>query len=92
MRLSVQERRLDLLVEEAELARRRALWQAPPAPKRGWDKLVHEQVLQAPEGADLAFLRPEGRLRHSEKGRRGSLPRLAARPLHPRRLPPIALP
>ena len=60
VRLSVKDRRLDLLVEEAELARRRALWKAPVAPRRGWDKLVHDQVLQAPEGADLAFLRPEG--------------------------------
>ncbi|WP_043363632.1 dihydroxy-acid dehydratase [Belnapia sp. F-4-1] len=60
VRLSVSERRLDLLVEEAELARRRANWVPPAAPKRGWDKLVHEQVLQATEGVDLAFLRPEG--------------------------------
>lgn len=60
VRLSVKERRLDLLVEAAELARRRAAWTPPAKPKRGWDKLVHEQVLQAPEGADLAFLRPEG--------------------------------
>jgi dihydroxy-acid dehydratase len=61
IRLSVRERRLDLLVTEEELARRRAAWKPAPAPRRGWDKLVHEQVLQAPEGADLAFLRPEGR-------------------------------
>lgn len=61
VRLSLRERRLDLLVPEAELARRRAAWTPPPAPKRGWDKLVHDQVLQAPQGADLAFLRPEGR-------------------------------
>ena len=60
VRLSLKERRLDLLVEAAELARRRAAWTPPPAPKRGWDKLVHDQVLQAPQGADLAFLRPEG--------------------------------
>lgn len=61
IRLSVRERRLDLLVEESELARRREEWRPPPAPARGWDRLVHEQVLQATEGADLAFLRPEGR-------------------------------
>jgi dihydroxy-acid dehydratase len=61
IRLSVRERRLDLLVEEGELARRREEWRPPPAPARGWDRLVHEQVLQATEGADLAFLRPEGR-------------------------------
>jgi dihydroxy-acid dehydratase len=43
------------------LAHRRASWKPAPARVRGWDRLVHEQVLQATEGADLAFLRPEGR-------------------------------
>ncbi|RAI58928.1 dihydroxy-acid dehydratase [Roseicella frigidaeris] len=60
VRLSVRERRLDLLVEEAELGRRRAAWRPPARPKRGWDRLVHDQVLQAPDGVDLGFLRPEG--------------------------------
>ncbi len=50
VRLSVKDRVLDLLVEQAELARRRAAWQAPAAPRRGWDKLVHDQVLQAAGG------------------------------------------
>ena len=58
VRLSVKHRSLDLLVEPAELARRRAAW--PARPKRGWDQLMFDQVLQAPEGADLRFLRPEG--------------------------------
>jgi dihydroxy-acid dehydratase len=57
IRLSVQDRRLDLLVEEAVLAARRAAWTPAPPPARGWDRLVHEQVTQAPLGADLAFLR-----------------------------------
>jgi dihydroxy-acid dehydratase len=57
IRLSVRHRRLDLLVEEEVLAARRARWRPPPLPSRGWDRLVAEQVLQAPEGADLAFLR-----------------------------------
>jgi dihydroxy-acid dehydratase len=61
VRLSVRDRRLDLLVDGAELARRRAAWAPPPVPRRGWDKLMREQVLQAPEGADLGFLRPDGR-------------------------------
>jgi len=60
VRLSVAKRSLDLLVEPAELGRRRAAWQAPARPKRGWDQLMFDQVLQAPEGADLRFLRPEG--------------------------------
>ncbi|WP_137180448.1 dihydroxy-acid dehydratase [Roseomonas sp. AR75] len=60
IRLSVKNRSLDLLVDAAELDRRRAAWQPAPAPARGWDRLVHEQVTQAPLGADLAFLRPPG--------------------------------
>ena len=60
IRLSVADRSLDLLVPEAELERRRALWTAPAKPKRGWDRLIHEQVLQADEGCDLAMLRAEG--------------------------------
>ncbi len=56
IRLSVRDRRIDLLVDEATLAARRAAWAPAPAPARGWDRLVHEQVTQAPEGADLLFL------------------------------------
>jgi dihydroxy-acid dehydratase len=58
IRLSVRDRRLDLLVDDATLAARRARWTPPSLPPRGWDRLVAEQVLQAPDGADLAFLRP----------------------------------
>jgi dihydroxy-acid dehydratase len=60
IRLSVQERRLDVLVAEDVLARRRAAWQPPAVPKRGWDRIVAEQVLQADEGCDLAVLRAGG--------------------------------
>lgn len=59
IRLSVAGRRLDLLVDEATLAKRRSTWQPPPMPARGWDRLVAEQVLQADEGCDLGFLRPD---------------------------------
>jgi dihydroxy-acid dehydratase len=60
IRLSVQERRLDVLVAEDVLARRRAAWRPPVAPRRGWDRIVAEQVLQADEGCDLAVLRAGG--------------------------------
>ncbi|QXM25217.1 dihydroxy-acid dehydratase [Elioraea tepida] len=60
IRLSVRERRIDLLVAEDELARRRAAWTPPPAALRGWDKLWQREVLQADEGVDFAFLRPRG--------------------------------
>ncbi|MCX7892607.1 MAG: dihydroxy-acid dehydratase [Burkholderiales bacterium] len=58
IRLSVRERRLDLLVDEQELARRRAAWQPPAdAPRRGYRKLWFDHVLQADEGCDFDFLR-----------------------------------
>ena len=60
IRLSVRERRIDLLVDEEELARRRAAWRPPPEPRRGWDKLWHREVLQADQGVDSAFLRGGG--------------------------------
>jgi len=51
-------RRLDLLVPEAELARRRAAWRPPAAPpERGYRRLFVERVLQASEGCDFDFLR-----------------------------------
>jgi dihydroxy-acid dehydratase len=60
IRLSVKDRSLDLLVPEDVLARRRAAWVPPEKPKRGWDRIIHEQVLQADEGCDLALMRQEG--------------------------------
>ncbi len=60
IRLSVKERRIDLLVAEEELARRRAeLPAAPPPPKRGYARLYKEQVLQADEGCDFDMLRAD---------------------------------
>jgi dihydroxy-acid dehydratase len=60
IRLSVEHRTIDLLVAPEELERRRAMWHAPPAPARGWDRMIHDQVLQADEGCDLRVLRAEG--------------------------------
>ena len=61
IRLSVKERRLDLLVDESELQRRRASHGVRPAGSdttlRGYDKLFRESVLQAPDGCDFDFLR-----------------------------------
>lgn len=59
IRLSVAQRRLDLLVSEEELAQRREAF-APPAGidgSRGWRKLWRDHVLQAEEGCDLDILR-----------------------------------
>lgn len=60
IRLSVANRRIDLLVEETELARRRSALKTPgnpPIKRRGYDKLYAEQVLQADQGCDFSFLR-----------------------------------
>jgi dihydroxy-acid dehydratase len=55
IRLSVKERRLALLVDPAELARREAPVTA--APPRGYARLYREQILQAEHGCDFDFLR-----------------------------------
>jgi dihydroxy-acid dehydratase len=57
IRLSVRERRLDLLVPEEELARRRNDWNPPVTPSRGYAKLYADHVLQADGGCDFDFLR-----------------------------------
>jgi dihydroxy-acid dehydratase len=54
--LDVPARKLHLDVSDAELAKRRAAWVAPEAPKRGYYKLYVETVQQANKGADLDFL------------------------------------
>jgi dihydroxy-acid dehydratase len=61
IRLSVAQKRIDLLVDDAELARRRAEDERKRAalipPKRGYAKLYHNTVLQADQGCDFDFLR-----------------------------------
>jgi len=55
--LDVEARRLNLDVDEAELARRRAEWVAPePAFQSGYQALYVKHVLQADRGADFDFL------------------------------------
>jgi dihydroxy-acid dehydratase len=55
IRLSVKERRIDLLVAPEELARRPV---APAArPPRGYQRLYFDEVLQADQGCDFDFLR-----------------------------------
>lgn len=57
IRLDALHGTLDLLVEDAELARRREQWQHAPDPYlRGWISLYRRCVTQAPEGCDLDFL------------------------------------
>jgi dihydroxy-acid dehydratase len=61
IRLSVRERRLDLMVDDRELARRRESWRAPPVPARGYAGLYSRTVLQADRGCDFDFLTLAGR-------------------------------
>ncbi|HEX9820083.1 MAG TPA: IlvD/Edd family dehydratase [Methylomirabilota bacterium] len=56
IRLSVADRRLDLLVDPADLARRAASAGAAPAPARGYRRLYLDHVLQADAGCDFDFL------------------------------------
>lgn len=59
IRLSVSEKRLDLLVDADECGRRRAaLAPSKPQPTRGYAALYAREILQAPEGCDFAFLKP----------------------------------
>ena len=57
IRLSVKDRKLDLLVDDAELAKRRAGFKVPPMPSRGYARLYNEHILQADGGCDFDFLR-----------------------------------
>ncbi len=55
--LDVGTRRLDLLIDDAELRARLMVWKAPePIRQSGYQGLDVERVLQADEGADLDFL------------------------------------
>jgi dihydroxy-acid dehydratase len=61
VRLDAPRGRLDMLVDEAELTRRRAEW-SPPQPRygRSWVALHQAHVSQAHEGCDLDFLAAAG--------------------------------
>ncbi len=54
--LDVAARRLDLLVDERELAQRRATWKPPALAERGWRRLYQQHVQQAHLGCDLDFM------------------------------------
>jgi len=55
IRLSVNERRIDLLVAPDELTRRPVT--PPPMPERGYARLYRNEILQADRGCDFDFLR-----------------------------------
>jgi dihydroxy-acid dehydratase len=60
IKLDVEGRRIDILLEESELGRRKERLAArppQPTPERGYARLFHETVLQADEGCDFSFMR-----------------------------------
>ncbi|CAL76311.1 putative dihydroxy-acid dehydratase [Bradyrhizobium sp. ORS 278] len=64
IRLDVAKRRIDLLVDDAELDRRRAALKPATTPdwaERGYAHLFHETILQADDGCDFDFMRRKGK-------------------------------
>ena len=60
IRLSVKQRRIELLVDAAELKKRAAAAKSvKETPTRGYAKLFAEQILGADEGCDFKFLMPQ---------------------------------
>jgi dihydroxy-acid dehydratase len=60
IRLSVKQRRIELLVDDAEMKKRAAAASnVTEKPERGYAKLFAEQILGADEGCDFKFLMPQ---------------------------------
>lgn len=68
VRLSLSERRLDVLIPDEELKRRQTEWtpKASVEADRGWTRLYLDHVTQADTGADLDFLVGSTRLSPSK--------------------------
>ena len=63
IRLDVEARKIELLVDNAEIERRLTAWKTLPAreiPARGYARLFEDSVLQADQGCDFDFLLREG--------------------------------
>jgi len=59
IRLSVKERRITLMVDDAELKKRAAAMPKPAEqPARGYARLYAQEILGADQGCDFAFLKP----------------------------------
>jgi dihydroxy-acid dehydratase len=58
IRISVRDKKIDLLLPDNELQKRKAAWKLPLVPPaRGYAKLYMDHVLQAEHGCDFDFLR-----------------------------------
>jgi dihydroxy-acid dehydratase len=61
IRLDIEGRRIDVLISDEEMSRRRAAWKAPePKFERGYGALYLKHIQQADKGCDFDFLLPEG--------------------------------
>ncbi len=61
IRLDIEGRRIDLMISDDEMARRKAAWRAPsPKFQRGYGTLYLKHIQQADKGCDFDFLLPEG--------------------------------
>jgi dihydroxy-acid dehydratase len=63
IRLDVAKRSIDLLIDDAEFAKRQAALAPATTPgwaKRGYAHLFHETILQADEGCDFDFMTEKG--------------------------------
>jgi len=56
IKLDAKGRRLDVKVDAAELAKRKAQWKPKALPARGYARLYAERVTQAEQGCDFDFL------------------------------------
>jgi dihydroxyacid dehydratase/phosphogluconate dehydratase len=54
--LDTQGRKLNLKVDDAELAKRKMQWKPPVKPERGYQRLWVDAVTQAEQGCDFDFL------------------------------------
>ena len=69
IRLDVPARRIDVLLDDAELSRRAEAAQAvrhPDGPDRGYARLFQQSVLQADEGCDFDFLQGQAAIPEPE--------------------------
>ncbi|HEV2429927.1 MAG TPA: dihydroxy-acid dehydratase, partial [Burkholderiales bacterium] len=58
IKLSVRERRIDLMISGSEMQQRKSAWKVPVTPPtRGYARLYMDHVLQAEHGCDFDFLR-----------------------------------
>lgn len=62
IQLNIPERTINVDLDDAEIADRLAQWRVPESPHlRGYPSLYQREILQADEGCDFAFLRPDNK-------------------------------